>query len=301
MSEPRPYAVYWSIYTDLPGRRLFKLLYWDRLKDLIGRPAKIYGVEREKLWLSGLPSNELRYHVWHFFCAHNDEEAIGEMLRASARIAPEWTIFNGPTIHTPTDQDCESEDVLELIWYRDSGRYPRQTELPLPRLSTIMISLKRDTGFEIGKGDTVRQRSDGQRPTARLTLSARHDRGSYRIMWKMQVQTSTKRELMETHWPIIRQQFGGDCVQMVELEKRSGDVGPFKFSVQQDFDNLTDDEMISRVLSHCGGMNVWLEVVPEGTIAAFRGVQRAPVPANARVALEFSAMPKRMDGGAPPE
>lgn len=60
MSEPTQYAVYWSIYTDLRGREQFRRLYWEKLKDLIGRPAKLVGIEREELWPSGKPSRELR-------------------------------------------------------------------------------------------------------------------------------------------------------------------------------------------------------------------------------------------------
>lgn len=59
-SIARPYATYWSTYTDLRGRNQFRNLYWDKFKDLIGRPAKLVGIERERLWPSGKPSHGIQ-------------------------------------------------------------------------------------------------------------------------------------------------------------------------------------------------------------------------------------------------
>ncbi len=147
-AAPQPYAVYWSIYTDLRGRQQFRKLYWDRLKDLIGRPAKLVGIEREELWPSGLPAPELRCHVWRFYKADSLSDVILETMRAAFRVAPTWRIL------IPPQKDATDAESFEILWDR-KPEHVASGQLPLPLLNSIMIGLHRDTGFRIGPGYTV--------------------------------------------------------------------------------------------------------------------------------------------------
>jgi hypothetical protein len=110
----RPYAASWSTYTDLRGRNQFRNLYWDKYKDLIGRPAKLVGIEREDLWPSGKPSRELRCNIWRFLSANSDADAIADMIRAAFRIAPVWRVLTPPRLDLPHDND--GHELVELIW-----------------------------------------------------------------------------------------------------------------------------------------------------------------------------------------
>lgn len=69
----------------------------------------------------------------------------------------------------------------------------------------------------------------------------------------MQVQTSTKQSLMETHWPKLRQRFSAGTTEMVDLQKRSGDKGPFRFTIRQTVEGVTANEATVLALLHAEG------------------------------------------------
>lgn len=239
------YAVYWSIYTDLKGRTQFRDLYWDRLKDLIGRPAKLVGIEREDLWPSGRPSPELRCHVWTFIRAASSEEAISETVRAAMRVAPGWRIL---TVR-PEDDD----ETFEMVWDRPRDGAP--SELPLPRLTSILASVHHDTGFRIYPGG----RSAGSLQRSSRTIVPNQGRGTFAATWDFEVQTSTKRELMEAHWPILSRRFGDDGVELIDLQKRGGDVGPFRFKLRHVVKEVAQSEAMLMVLHQSEGMVLSVE------------------------------------------
>ena len=281
MGGSQAYAVYWSIYTDWRGRRDFRKLYWDRLKDAIGRPAKLVGIEREDQWPSGLPSHELRCHVWRFFRAASDADATAETLRSIMRVAPEWRILS------PSSR-LDEDDLIEMIWDRNPQGSDRASELPFPKLTSILVSLKRDTGFRVRAGFTVRCGGEKERPTTSSLCAPLRAKGSIRAIWQMQVQTSTKRELMETHWPLLQRRFGGEAAELIDLEKRRGDVGPFRFSVCQSLASVTETEAIMAVLEQCAGLIVSVET-PRKRAFVIRGRSDRPDPTNAHWLRGFEA------------
>lgn len=267
------YAVYWSIYTDLRGRNHFRDLYWDKLKDLIGRPAKLVGIEREDLWPSGKPSAELRCHVWNFFEAETSAEAIVEVVRAAMRVAPGWRIL---TFRPEAD-----DEVFEMIWDR-----PRAgaSDLPLPRLTSILVSIHHDTGFRIEPGG--RSASNVKRTSRKLVAVRRM--GTLQAEWEFQVQTSTKRELLETHWPLLQRRFAGTTTEMFDLAKRSGDIGPFYFKVRQVVSGATEAEAVGYLLQQSYRMLLSLDHDKSGGFV-MRGRSDAPDSTNAHWLRAFEA------------
>lgn len=284
MSEPTPYAVYWSIYTDLRGREQFRKLYWEKLKDLIGRPAKLVGIVREEIWPSGAPSHELRCHVWRYCSADEVEHAVAETMRAAYCVAPEWRVLTMPRFNSPEDR---GDELFVIDWYRDAEE-AQTSKLPLPKLTTIQISLNRDTGFKVMPGYTVRGSGRCERPGPALPARLIQSPRTYTAEWRMQVQTSTKRELMETHWPILQSRFG-EAAEMVDLQKRSGDVGPFKFSIRNVWADLTEDTFVTAVLARSGGLHVSCERDETGSLVTMRGVRRHDGGPDAHQLLGFDA------------
>lgn len=268
-SDHQSYAVYWSIYTDFRGRQQFRKLYWDRLKDLIGRPAKLIGIEREALWPSGAPSHELRCHVWRFFMADNFEHAVAETMRAASRVAPDWRVVNAPRTAPPPDR---TDELFVLNWCRDAVGQS-STDLPLSKLTDIQVSLNVDTGFRVRPGFTIAGGGDKERPALAMLPRRENARRTYAAEWRMQLQTSTKRELLETHWPQLQAWFG-EGAEMIELEKRSGDTGPFQFKVRKVWLDVTEDWFVTTVLTRCGGLHVILEAGRSGEVTKLRGALR---------------------------
>jgi len=287
--DPRdkPYAVYWSIYTDHRGRQHFRQLYWDRLKDLIGRPAKLVGIEREEHWPSKRPVRELRCHVWRHFRARSDAEAIVETLRAASRVAPVWRVMIAPR---PERSDDPLHQPLSIIWDRHPDRADLE-QLPLPLLSSILVQIHRDTGFRIRPGIQVLGGGEKERPTGIPLLDEPQDRRFYAVTWRMQVQTSTKRSLMETHWPRLQNRFGTHA-EMVDLERRSGETGPYKFSIRQDLRDVTESEAVARILAQASGLRISLTMADDGSIACLRGIHdRAPVGTYSVMGFEAMRLP----------
>lgn len=268
MSDPRPYAVYWSVYTDLRGRTQFRDLYWDKLKDLIGRPAKLVGIEREK-WLGSEMDRELRCHVWRHFRAMSDAEGVLESIRAMYRIAPVWQLLDAP-IRQPRG-GMYNDELFEAVWYRDWHEESR-CMLPLPRLTTVMVSVMQDSGFRIGKGYTVNRTAASDRPLLPVVVQPEGTKRAFLVRWRIEVQTSTKRELMDIHKSNIERRFGPDA-KLVEVDKRGGDVGPFNCCVQRRFNSLSDEEMCFNMLLLSGGLLQLREAAPDGSIAKLRGLE----------------------------
>lgn len=284
MSEPTPCAVYWSIYTDLRGREQFRKLYWDKLKDLIGRPAKLVGIEREESWQIGKPSHELRCHVWRYFSTDDLAQAVAETMRAAHRVATEWCVFTPPRTASPDDRD---DELFVINWYRDA-QGTHVAKLPLPKLTTIQISLNRDTGFRVRPGYTISGGGGRERPRQKSHVSPDRMQRCYTVTWHMKVQTSTKRELMEKHWPILQSRYGAGA-EMVDLEKRSGDVGPFKFSIRNVWADVAGDTFVTAVLARSGRLHVSCECDETGSLVTMRGVRRHDGGPNAHQLMGFDA------------
>ncbi len=84
-------------------------------------------------------------------------------------------------------------------------------------------------------------------------IAAARMHGSLVIDWHMQVQTSTKQSLLETHWPKLQQRFSAGTTEMVDLQKRSGETGPFRFTVRQTVEGVTANEATVLALLHAEG------------------------------------------------
>ncbi len=273
----KAYAVYWSIYTDLPGRVPFRRLYWDRLKDAIGRPAKLVGISREVLWPSGLPSHELRAEAWRFACAGSTFDIVADTLDAAFRVAPRWRLLTAPN---------ESDEVLELIWDRPAAAVDA-SPLPFSSLTSILVVIRADTGFGIRPGCILRNGERSKRSFKVPLIAAAPPQGSLVVDWHMHVQTSTKRQLMETHWPPLQARFGGDA-ELVELEKRSGDTGPFRFLVRQTLAGITAAEAMVATLTNAGGLDLE-QIERSETVVRLRGSKGSVPPGRASAILGFEA------------
>ena len=284
MTDPQPYAVNWSIYTDLRGRRQFHNLYWDKLKDIIGRPAKLIGIEREDLWPSERPSRELRCHVWRYFSASGDGNAVCETLSAAFRVAPEWRVLIAAQPHP--NQDEADYELFEIVWNRAADDVSSE-QLPLPQLTSIMVGVHGDRGFRIRPGYTIEGGGQRERPRAMSVSNPQGVRGSFVVHWDLHVQTSTKRELMETHWPLLQRRFGGEGAEMIDLEKRAGDIGPFKFRIKQVLYDVLECEFLLSVLAHSEGMHISKNALLTGAPIALRGENRGPYPMDAHRVLGF--------------
>ncbi len=285
-SDHQSYAVYWSIYTDFRGRQQFRKLYWDRLKDLIGRPAKLIGIEREYLWPSGAPSHELRCHVWRNFSAASDTEAISYTFRSACRVASAWKPFAAP-VWDPMGSQA-NDDVFEMVWYRNTDNRASD-QLELPCLTTIMVSVRRDMGFRVRPGFTVAGGGASEPDLSHPVLSRHVSQGNFAVTWHVHVQTSNKRALMETHWPLLQDRFGKDA-EMIDLEKRSGDIGPFKFSIRQSLPLIGDDELIRKLLDQSDGLAVTLQTATDGGVTSMRGVRSGSRPLVAHALMGFDAI-----------
>lgn len=258
----KPYSVYWSIYTDLPGRVAFRKLYWNRLNDAIGRHAHLTGVEREEEWPSQLPSHELRAHVWQHMRTLLFAEAIATMFDAAMRVAPRWRVTSAPQ---PASKVFDT--VFELVW----DRVPDQEGLvlPFPALTSIMMQVNAGAGRIIRRG-FMAYGDDAPLLGTPLTRTA-NEQGTLTIDWQLQVQTSTKRQLMETHWPPLLARFGGSA-EIIAMDKRSGETGPFSFTVRQTISGITAAEATFATLSNAGSLKV--EQIERSEAAMrLRGVQ----------------------------
>ncbi len=145
--------------------------------------------------------------------------------------------------------------------------------MPLPKLTDIHISLNRDTGFRARPGYTIAGGGEGERPRHKSYVSADKVHRCYAVTWHLQVQTSTKRELMVTHWPILQSRYG-EAAEMVDLEKRSGDIGPFKFSIRNVWSDVAEDTFVTAVLARSGGLHVTCGRDETGSLVTMRGVRR---------------------------
>jgi hypothetical protein len=96
-------------------------------------------------------------------------------------------------------------------------------------------------------------------------------RAHYTALWSAEVQTSTKRSLMDTHWPVLQARFAPHATEMVDLETRSGDIGPFCFKVQQTLAEPTEADAIAACLRLAVGMKVSLRPTLDSRLEALNG------------------------------
>jgi hypothetical protein len=133
------------------------------------------------------------------------------------------------------------------------------------------MTLHRDTGFRIGYGRGCGPKDRLYGTPSVLTTEAHT---SYEVHWQVSVQTATKHSLMEKHWPLLKARFGGDRAEMVELDKRSGDGGPFSFKIRQRFAEVTEDDLLRAVMPQATGMHVSLRMDASGALQSFTGEHR---------------------------
>lgn len=191
-----------------------------------------------------------------------------------------------PDLRNPTGK---SDEMLILTWDRDAKRQP-VADLPLPNLTSIMVSLNRDTGFRVRPGYTISAGGERERPKRIAVVRDQHIRRTYAAEWRMQVKTSTKRELMETHLPLVLGRFG-EGAEMRELEKRIGEKGPFAFKVRKVGSDVTEDTFVTAVLASSAGLDVTLQSNDLDELVALRGRRRGGGLASPYAVMSVSAGP----------
>jgi hypothetical protein len=273
-SEPQAYHAYWSIYTDLPSRVAFRKLYWEKLKDIVGRPAKLVRIDREMDWPPVRPMRELRCHVYSHFAARTPAEAVTDTLARASKLAFRWQVLD-------VSEALHDKTVAEFVWNRSVAREPAGPADsadgggPLPLVS-VMVSLLADQGDRLRPGMTMCGGGERERPSERRVVSPDPSRRDYTASWSAEVQTSTKRSLMETHWPALETRFAPHPIEMVELETRQGDVGSFRFKVRQTLADTTEAEAIAACLHLAAGMKVSLTATTDSRLEALSGQLYGP-------------------------
>lgn len=83
----------------------------------------------------------------------------------------------------------------------------------------------------------------------------------FSISFSIYLQTSTKRDLIDLHWPLIRQRLGGTA-ELGEVAKRSGDTGPFHFFATMTIESAAWQHAVVDAICLAGAIR-WPWVVSE--------------------------------------
>lgn len=274
-----PYFAYWSIYTDLT-RIPFRKLYWPQLKEIVGPTSRLlHRIEREENYWLRRPMRELRCHAYSFFRARRPADALGHVVKRASGLGALWQVLQASV-------DSGADSISEMLWDRHNANRPGFDHSPgtLPMLLDVMVSLRVDDGDWLGGGHTRLRKHAQTRPEPRplIEIGAGLGSGQLEAMWQVETQTSTKKELLEEHWPRLRQTFTDPLAEMCNLQKRAGDIGPFRYQVRQTFDAPTAADVLAACLPHCRpSMHVRFGFAPDGTLSRLEGINARPDATNA--------------------
>lgn len=98
---------------------------------------------------------------------------------------------------------------------------------------------------------------------------------NYTISWSFYVQTSTKKKLLEEHWPNITMRWD-IALEIDEIEKRENDTGPFHIYATMTIDAPDDRQAVTVCLEKAFKFSgIWTVTAPEfgidGKLVSFEG------------------------------
>ncbi|MEQ1615265.1 MAG: hypothetical protein ABL904_21140 [Hyphomicrobiaceae bacterium] len=249
MAEPQPYVAYWSIYTDLRGRRQFKTLYWDRLKAIIGRPAKLSGMEREDY-----NPGELRCHVYSYLAAETAADCAVHVLKCALKLATPWTVVFE-----------QGEEGPEFLWNRDYNVVAAE-HMPLPRLTTVMVTIQPGSG---GRYRSIFRK--GGRPLAQPYFVQSGPARDYEVLWTELIHTTRADKIEELYWPHLRQRLGEIAIDLIGTARHPDFDGETVLTARQRLPARRETDAVLHCLHSMPRGYLSADFGPDGRIAVLRG------------------------------
>ncbi len=282
-------VAYWSIYTDLPGRVAFRKLYWDEVKDIIGRPATLVAIEREDDWTLKRPSRELRCHAYSYFRAASSSEAIADVVRRANMFGKPWLVFGADHFLDP------DADIADLVWYRglspEDGLWAGfpESETRLPCLTSVMVNLSIDRGDRLRAGYTIRGRGHKERPTQVRRVASEAGVVAFTARWLVEIFAANETEMLGRCWTELQQKFDTGLVEIVDIEHPSGEGMPFRLRVRHALAETTEGEAIASYVRLAAEMVVVMETGGDGRFSLLSG--RTRYPSSAKPFKSFELLP----------
>jgi hypothetical protein len=243
---------------------------------MIGRPVKLAGIEREMDYRAMRPMRELRAHAYSHFRADNRADALVHVLRSASQLGQPWMNLNSGISLDP------ERDVAEPVWYRGLkpgeekwADYP-ESQTPNPALTTVMVTLRVDTGNRLRRGYTIIGDGENERPASLPNVSNCTEQVPNRLVaiWSAETTTSKKQTLFETHGPALQHTFRLGTAELINVEKRSSEVGPYRYRVRQTLDDFAENAVIAACLQRSQDMHICYSDTRCGSQPILTGIRR---------------------------
>ncbi len=255
-------AAWWSFYVRAWSRRRLRVKHLRALEVLLGHRIQVTRIERQKR----RPGVYL-VEAWSNIDTPTVERAAMYVLRQVSRFTS--SVRQSQCLLFENDE--EEDDLVAFYWDE-----PELTDLPGFVSSGVLLKLwpddpGSDWAAAAGPADRICMelvmfsQTLRSRPLMVLQPIALPLR-KFVMDLDIHVQCSTKEKLVQRHWPaFLEHRLGGEA-ELIAIETRSFDQGPFKVHARRHLECMADDQAIGHCLALTGGKRLVIECDPSGRL-----------------------------------
>lgn len=268
-------SVWWSFYVDVADEAGVAAALKD-VEALLGHKVQAEWMKTDE-FVQNYADAEVRdslFHVdaWSYLEVESIEQAAVHTLKQVQKLTTQLSTYQFSLV-------SQEDSFISIYWW-----YTKEDRL-LPHFLSAGVQLSIST---ISTWDTKGcDEEEGQdkvycleylerkrtRPVVRLSPPNR-TKADYIAHYEVTVKASSQQKLLSYHWPKLQQKFSSH-VTMINLKKRANNKGNFRFTIEQELNDVTEQQAIITCLSITGG-TVKIELDEEDGLISFGTVDQSP-------------------------